>query len=381
MKNKLLLFSKINFGNTQNQGYWAKVNSQADAIRKQGWNVDLLYVFNNEIRLKTTENIDSIKFSSRLGLLYYLFIKFPGKLNVGQYNGVYIRHFLTNPLFIMFLKRVKSKVNTIVMEIPTYPYSFEYKGFNKNRVLYLIDKACSFFFKNYIDRIVSFSFDKFIYNIPTILTDNGVDVSAVNFNPKPPIFETELRILGLGNPRIWHAYERVIMGLNDYYKTPHSIKVKFEIVGQGGEIDKYIQLAEMYNLKDKIVFHGYKTGQALDAICNECHIAVASMGMHRINVANGEASPLKAREFAARGIPFISGYLDKGFPKDFPFIINFPSDESPVDIDKVLNFYTSLLNSYPDYPEQLRKYAFAHLDWSSKMKPIVDYLNQSGNTI
>ncbi|HMG15997.1 MAG TPA: glycosyltransferase [Saprospiraceae bacterium] len=381
MNKKLLFFTKINFGNSQNTGYWNKVNSQADAIRKQGWAVDLIYINDNEIRLKTSEGISSTTFKSRLNLLYNLFIVSPCLLKKEKYTAVYIRHFLTNPLFLIFLHKMRSQLKTIVMEVPTYPYSFEYKGINKNRLLYLIDRFCSLFFKLYIDRIVSFSFDKYIFKIATISTDNGVDVASIKYTDTAPAFTGKLRILGLGNPRIWHAYERVIAGLYEYYQTRKTIDVVFEIVGQGGELEKYKLLTEKYGLQDKIIFHGYKSGEELDVICKQCHVAVASLGMHRINVANGEASPLKAREFAARGILFLTGYTDKGFPLDFPFVLNFPADESPINIDRVLLFYTNILNKYPDYTIQMRKYALDNLDWSSKMKPVVDYFNQADSSL
>lgn len=379
MNKSLLFFTKINFGNSQNKGYWIKVNAQSNAFRKLGWNVDILYVFKNEVRLENSENCISLSFNSRIKLLFYLFVIFPTKLIKGQYSAIYIRHFLTNPLFLIFLMKSKPKVRRVLMEIPTFPYSFEYKGLNKNRILYFLDKICSYFFKYYIDRIISFSFDKTIFKIPTINTDNGVEVTSINYIEKPPKFNKELRILGLGNPRTWHAYERIIYGMQKYYQQKQAINVVFDIVGDGGEIDKYIKLTKEFHLEDKINFHGYKSGNDLDMICQQCHVAVASLGMHRINVSNGEASPLKAREFAARGIPFLTGYKDKGFPIDFPFIFNFPSNESPIDIEKLIQYFSVLIKNHSQYPNELRQFALNHLDWSSKMIPVVDYLNENAS--
>ena len=376
MNQRLLFFTKINFGHNQNAGYLNKVRSQSQALREHGWEVDLIYIFNNEVRIENPEGTSSKAFSSRLKLLYYLFIGFPREIKKGKYYGVYIRHFLTTPLFLRFLQVIKPKVTKLVMEVPTFPYSFEYKAWNKNKLLFLLDQLCSGSFKKYIDRIVSFSFDKKIFGIPTISTDNGVDVKTIPYNPIPPEFDRQLNILGLGNPRIWHGYERILYGLEKYYSDIHINDIYFHIVGSGGEIDKYKDLCVELKLEDKVIFHGYQTGESLNKICGESHIAVASMGMHRINVANGEASPLKAREFAARGLPFITGYKDKGFPKVWPFIFNCSSNESPVNLNLVLDWYLDLIDKYPQFPEVIRKYAEENLDWAAKMKPVSDYLKQ-----
>lgn len=375
MNPRLLFFTKINFGHKQNAGYLSKVRSQSNAFRQSGWDVDLLYVYNNEIRLENPQGVESKSFESRIAQLKYLFLEFPNKVKYGSYKAVYIRHFLTTPLFISFLKRMKPKVENIVMEVPTFPYSFEYKAWNKNKILFLLDQFCTTYFKKYISRIVSFSFDKEIFGIKTISTDNGVDVQSIFFKELPPKFENELHILGLGNPRIWHGYERIINGLNIYYQRNPEINIYFNIVGAGGDLEKYEMLSNQYKLNEKIIFHGYQSGKDLDEICQRCHVAVASLGMHRINVANGEASPLKAREFTARGIPFITGYKDKGFPENWPFLFNCSSDESPVNIEQVLSWYLEIRKNYQDYPKIMRDYAIQNLDWNAKMKPVIDYLN------
>lgn len=372
-RKKILFFTKINFANKQNEGYLSKVRAQSSALRFHGFDVDLLYFRDNICYIENDYKTNEEHFNSRLDLLLFLFIKFPLKLKKGYYSGIYIRHFLTNPLFLITLMLHKMNGSTIVMEVPTFPYSFEYKGFNKNKILFWIDQISSLFFRFFISRIVTFSFDDKIFGIHTIKTDNGVEVGNIAFSEKIPPLDHEIHLLGLGNPRIWHAYERILKGMAEYYKNNNEIVVVFNMVGAGGELPRYLDLVNRLNLEKYIKFHGFQTGPALDSICESCHIAVASLGMHRINVSKGEASPLKAREFTARGLPFITGYFDKGFPEDFPFLINFPSDESPVDINKTLRFYLNLRQSHPHFKSEMRSFAEQNLDWKSKMKPIADF--------
>lgn len=372
----ILFFTKINFGNKQNAGYHNKVRAQANALRKSGMQVDLMYFSNLECVLENPGSEQRQSFSSRLALLWYMFVKFPFSLQKNRYDGLYIRHFLTNPLFLIMLLIFRLKGTVIILELPTFPYAFEYRGWNKNRLLYLTDRLCSLFFRCFVSRIVTFSFDENIYGIATIRTDNGVEVDKIHFSENVPEFHSEFRLLGLGNPRIWHAYERIIEGMKIYYESKPETNFIFEVVGQGGELEKYRQMVENYGLQDKVIFHGFQSGKALDEICSQCHMAAASMGMHRINVAKGEASPLKAREFAARGIPFIAAYTDKGFPANFPYILSFPPDESDIDIASVISFYQKLVDSHPHYRSEMRNFASQNLDWSSKMKPVADYFKQ-----
>ncbi|MBL7830110.1 MAG: glycosyltransferase [Saprospiraceae bacterium] len=374
-KQNILFITKINFGNKQNAGYHAKVRAQSNALRSYGLDVDLMYFSELDFVIENPETTKSQQFGSRLGLLWYMYVFFPFTTGKKKYQGIYIRHFLTNPLFIISLFLYKLRGIKIVMEVPTYPYSFEYKGFNKNKFLYYIDQFCAMFFRFFISRIVSFSFDDKIFGIKTIKTDNGVEVDKILPIINVPPVEDSLHVLGLGNPRVWHAYERIIEGMKIYYQSEQKVKVIFDVVGQGGELQKYIELVKAYGLEQYVKFHGYRTGKELDEICSSSHLAVASLGMHRINVANGEASPLKAREFAARGIPFITGYLDKGFPTNFPFILNFPSDESPINIETIVKYFIALQKSHPDYPIELRNYAAMNLDWKAKMLPVVEFFN------
>jgi hypothetical protein len=86
-----------------------------------------------------------------------------------------------------------------------------------------------------------------------------------------------------------------------------------------------------------------------------------------------EASILKAREYCARGTPFIYGIADPDFPPDFPYILHVPADESPIDIEQVLAFAKEVCAD-PDHPQKMRRYAEEHLDWSVKMKKLKDFL-------
>ena len=205
-------------------------------------------------------------------------------------------------------------------------------------------------------------------SIPHITIGNGFEVNSVSRRRAPEANDRELNLLCVANVSRWHGLDRLLRGLATYSRTP---KVILHIAGDGAELPHLQQLTKELGIGDRVVFHGFTTGKALDDLFDQCHIAVGSLGIHRIGLA--EASILKAREYCARGIPFIYGVSDPDFPADFPYVLQLPADESPIDIERVLAFAKKVCAN-PDHPQTMRRYAEEHLDWSVKMKKLKDFL-------
>lgn len=287
----------------------------------------------------------------------------------------YIRTVLYDKYFLKLLEMLKQQEFKVVLEIPTSTFVKEYIN-NFPNGWYKFFNFLMYHKKIYqlADLIVS------IGEIPFILKDlerkvvvigNGIDLSEI---PKitPPKFEKELHLTGVANVAYWHGYDRVIKGLANYYKKDPEKKVYFHVVGDGPELPKLKRLTRKLNVEDFVVFHGVKTGKDLDELFDICHVAVGSLGMHRIKLITG--SVLKSREYCARGIPFIIGYEDPDFPQSFKYIFRVPADESPIDIDAIVMFYESIKNE--NYTLEMRKYAEEHLVWSVKLKPVVEAIKK-----
>lgn len=166
----------------------------------------------------------------------------------------------------------------------------------------------------------------------------------------------------------WHGIDRLINGLNQYNKK---IPVILHLVGNGIETFDIPENSTNERPLFSIIKHGFMTGIELDHLFNQCHIAVGSLGLHRIGL--NESSTLKAREYCARGIPYIIACGDPDFPDDFPYIFRVPPDESPIDIESVINFAQKVCSD-PDHPQKMRKYAEENLDWAIKMKKLKEFL-------
>jgi glycosyltransferase involved in cell wall biosynthesis len=203
---------------------------------------------------------------------------------------------------------------------------------------------------------------------PHLTLGNGFEVNSVSTKEALPPQNMELHLLCVAMVNRWHGLDRLLQGLAAYDGTP---KVILHIAGDGPELPQLHKLTNELGIGDRVIFHGFTTGKALDDLFDQCHVAVGSLGIHRIGLK--EASILKAREYCARGIPFIYGIADPDFPADFPYILHLPADESPINIDSVLAFAQEVCAD-PDHPQKMRRYAEEHLDWSVKMRRLKGFL-------
>jgi hypothetical protein len=374
---KLLFYTKMNFGNVANSGIRNKVFAQLNAFRNLNLDTDLFYFEDKEIILEGLNSNWRTRFSSKLRFIMYLYFGYIDKLDIQQYDAIYIRHFLTNPLFLLGLRKIKisnPKIK-ILMELPTYPYKFQNKKLSIGlRLQQKIDDFCVPFFRKFIDQIVTISLDKEIFGIKTIITDNGIDVSKYGIvNPKYPI-NGEIHLLGLANVQSWHGFDRIISGLAIFNKSDSNQKVIFHVVGNGDVLEDLKSQVQINSLGDSVLFHGFLTGAALEEMFAKCQLGVAVLGLHRVNLQH--ASALKAREFASRGLPFMASHDDFGFPDGYPFILRVPSNDEPIDINKVIEFVHSLAK-YPNYHIEMNNFAKLNFNWEAKLQPVFDYLNSA----
>ena len=183
-----------------------------------------------------------------------------------------------------------------------------------------------------------------------------------------PFVGEELHLLCVANVSRWHGLDRLLRGLGSY-RGP--TRITLHIAGNGSEVSSLKKIIDELGIKGQVIFHGFTTGKDLDDLFTTCHIAVGSLGLHRIGLT--EASILKAREYCARGIPYIIACKDPDFPNDFSYIQKVPADESPVSIESIIDF-AQRVSEDTGHPMKMREYAVGHLDWSVKMKILKAFL-------
>lgn len=290
---------------------------------------------------------------------------------------VYARCFQNaNPWLIRFFKKLKKAGIHAVTEIPTYPYDSEFKYVNyTQRIGFRIDQIFRRRLYQYMDAIVTFSDAPEIFGQRTIRISNGVDFDSIPLHQPSAISHqsSALHLIGVAEVHIWHGYDRLIAGLGEYYKNGGKREVVFHIVGgvhpheryRANEFHPGLQaIIDKYGIADKVVFHGTMFGKELDDVFNQCQFAIGSLARHRSGITI--IKTLKNREYATRGIPFIYSEQDSDFDHK-PYIIKAPADESPIDVQQIINF----IDDFDLKPEDIRK-TVGNLAWKIQMQRVVD---------
>ena len=283
---------------------------------------------------------------------------------------VYARCFQNaNPWLTRFFKKIHKVGVHAVTEIPTYPYDQEFAHFSRQQRLQLkIDQLFRNRLYKYMDAMVTFSDAKEIFGQRTINISNGVDFDSIPLHQPSAISHqpSELHLIGVAEVHPWHAFDRVMSGIGEYYShqpsaISHQKDVYFHVVG--GVHPHHMKncfepILEKYpDIKEKIIFHGQLFGKELDDVFIQCQFAIGSLGRHRSGIT--VIKTLKNREYATRGIPFIFDHQ--------PYIIKAPADESPIDIQQIIDF----MHDFRMAPEDIRK-TVEPLQWKYQMKKIVD---------
>nr|WP_321378899.1 glycosyltransferase family 1 protein [uncultured Bacteroides sp.] len=355
-------------------GISKKINYQVNALNRCGINAKICYfTIDNNGYQKRMINEDILEnFGTGLWAKINKRIQYKALINYIFQNKIdllYIRYnHNANPYLINALKKIKKSGVKIVMEIPTYPYDYEYKGLPLYFQLKLIiDKCFRLRLAKQIHKIITFSKHKEIFGVSTINISNGIDLEQVKLKSQLNDTSMRLNLICVAEIHTWHGFDRLIKGLAEYYKKDRKIKVLFNIVGEGDpvEIAKLKAITIKEKMEEYVIFHGSKSGKELDDLFEKADMGIASLARHRSNITY--IKTLKNREYAARGIPFIYSEIDEDF-EDMPYIIKAPANEEPIDIKTVVDFY----KKQKFYPEQIRKSIEETLSWTSQMKKVLD---------
>jgi glycosyltransferase involved in cell wall biosynthesis len=298
------------------------------------------------------------------------------KLDLNDLDFIYMRRI--TPLHygvIKLFQRIR-KINQsckIVYELPTYPYDKEHKTI-RSKVGLCIDRFFRKKLIKYVDRIATVSDDSIIFGIPTIKFTNGIN--CVNIPIQIPAFNENINLIVVAQFTKWHGYDRLIEGVNNYYKKNIKKRVYVHFVGDGKELSYFKYLVQQYNLSEYITFYGRLTGKRLANVFNKSNLAINSLGSHRIGIYL--TSALKSREYLARGLPMISSTKIDVLPPDFKYCLYVPEDESPINMDDIVAFYDTLLinRTVPKMIKEIRQFAEKNCDISKTMLPVIEYINE-----
>ena len=202
---------------------------------------------------------------------------------------------------------------------------------------------------------------------PAINIDNGICVDTIPLREHTQ--QGRIHLLALASMRSWHAYDRLLKGMAEYAGSENIV---IDMVGgdNDGSLSEWKELADRLNIGKNVIFHGPKFGDDLTEMFRIADAGIATLGLHRTGITVG--SVLKTREYMARGLPFVYGYKDLSIPDGYPYALQIPADEEPVDMNSVIEWITDIRSeSRERVSEEMRNYAQEHMSWEAIFRIIL----------
>ncbi len=293
-----------------------------------------------------------------------------------HYDACYIRYDFSDPGFTRLLADLRKVCGKTALEIPTFPYDDENRETFLSRSKLFVDRLFRGTLRLYVDFIVTFygGYER-IFGIPVLTVPNGFDFGSMDL-VKTPLEGDVIRVIAVSSMRRWHGYERFIEGMHRYYAAGGSRAIVLHLVGRGRECARYRQLSEMYGLADRVLFEGTMHGRDLDAVYERCALGIDSLGRHRSGIE--VLSSLKSREYGAKGIPIINGCRIDIIDDDFEYLLRVPADESPVDIEAVIDFHDRVYAGRDrlSVAREIRAYIESRSRMEDTMSPVARRLSE-----
>ena len=369
-------------GFSEHSGISKKIHYQVKGLRENGHDVRLCYygfaenghryryIDDKVIADYGTGMLAGIRQRIDYSCIYYYCVN-------EKIEFVYARSFMNaNPWLVRFFKKLRFAGIKTVTEIPTYPYDHEFDNSSWNvKAGLIVDKLFRCHLARQMNAMVTFSDAEEIFGQKTIRISHGVDVDSIPLHQPSTISHqpSELHLIGVAEVHIWHAFDRVITGIGEYYKHGGKCEIFFHIVGGVHPAERYkpcqwhpgLQaIIDKFGIQDKIIFHGTMFGDELTAVFNQCQFAIGSLGRHRSGIT--VIKTLKNREYATRGIPFIYSEQDSDFDSQ-PYVLKAPADESPIIIQQIIDF----VDHFQMKPAEIRK-TVVHLTWKIQMGRVIE---------
>lgn len=331
----------VSFEDSKNQasGVNKKIFGQISAFDKKGYATDLIAVHGKNIALfkKGTSPIEiQSKSIPRVALCRW------ASRHANSYSVAYIRFQFFCPFVLSMVRKLSQNNVTVIMEVPTYPYENELRaqGF-KGILKRVIDSTYGPKCVKYIDAFVSPLYSGEILGKKSIQIYNGIDVGKVT--PRNIKKDETIDLLAVAMMAPWHGYDRVIEGLHNYYAAGGRRNVVLHLVGLGAASRDYQQLTDRYSLGAHVIQHGKKFGADLDDLYDIADIGVGSLATHRKNVMR--TNTLKVLEYMSKGLPVLCDEGEEGIPQKSKYRVSVPCDDSPVPIDRIINFYDKIYSN------------------------------------
>lgn len=358
-----------------------KFDGQLAAFKNLGY--DVYYIAFDRENLYLIHNEEKIVYGkTHFFVPSYLHTQFYNDLHKAAIKaikeiGMDIVYWRSAPLFASSCKVAETTKKTgakLIIEIPTFPPNQEIHLNGLRKVFSMYSNHFSERFNDSIDLYVVIGDDaKGEYRgKPAVNIENGIDITNVPLRRMINDKDT-IHILALASMNYWHGYERIITSLSEY-KGNQSVVIHMVGGNEGGCLPEWKELTHQLNLDNKVIFHGSMSGKELDEMFNLCDIGINSLAMYKKNFS--VTMELKAREYIARGLPFVCAVDDPALAyEEKPMWLKVPNDASIPDMNEIVAFAQRMKND-TSHVQNLRQLAENHMTWEQQYKKVFSRLEE-----
>lgn len=362
----------------KSDGVAKKVRAQMEAFSQLGFNVsyvaydsEKIYLVTEGKRLvfgkKTTTKAYKLKEKIFQYLTaYFRTVKFPAV--------TYIRGLGLTRHYLRYLALAEKRGCRVLSEIPTVMKLFS-GGIRLKPILkYLKDRLMLCLVPSHRLCLVNTQGYRTLFGKKAIPIENGIALSG----ERPKQYRAPdgaIHLIAVASMEAQHGYERVLRGLAAYHKSEYfaQVPVSLHLVGEGSQTPWYRALAEQLGLDGVVFFHGRKFGAELDALFDQCDIAIGALGVYKYGY--DRISSLKVKEYCLRGIPFVYAGREGSLPSHSPFCMEIPNNASDVDIPEIIRFYREAYERFPLLQEEMIRYAVTNFSYKTQFMKLFSELD------
>ncbi len=371
------IFMFVNYTpSDQSLGITKKISSEINALKELGHSVthseyrdDGVYIIdsNDKVIYKKKYHIHNKRYVRyrRYFMLVSTALEFINRCDY-NYDILYGRLLAPSNNYLKMLKSFKIRGGRIILEAHAYFPGIRFSTMKGKYISYMLDKNGPKL-KGIVDRILTEGHVDDFYGISEVKEARiGVETERIKKHQYVGS-KNELNLISVANEMPYHAYDRIVKSLNDYYERDEKLfDIKVHLVGSISS--RTVGLIHSLNLQDKVFLYGKKYGDELDAIYDKCNVGLGPLGQHRIG--GKKDTGLKTKEYFAKGLPYIYSGEEPSVPENYPYIHQCSNDESMIDFEDVWNFY----NTYRDNEEVtdiMRDFAKIHYSWKAIMEDAI----------
>jgi len=387
---KLVHVNYLPYDRRVGSGQYNKIFHQARAAKELGLDFDFI-IINNDTEEKR-ENLRLVKVK-QLPVNKYLKVaqrllktnlsKFKiidDSIDLRGYDKIILRYHWSMAIDFSYESFFRKYCDKVITEHHTKEISesrhFYGKGFldMAKRLLEIVNTPKILSMVNGIiaisDDVRKNEFKKISMPKSSIVISNGVSVENIKFTKFKPFDGRTLNLIFVASIfHPWHGLERLLGSLRRYNGKTF---INLFLIGCIPEPYRIV-LQEIQNLSKtnvNIKILGNQYNAELDKYFSESTIAISSLALFRNKMRQG--SPLKTREYIARGVPFVYACDDVDINNECDFALKVENDESLIDMEKIIEFAIRV-TSTSDLHQKMRDYALKYLDWKIKIKEIYEF--------